>query len=134
MREKEVRDAESWPWRMAIEDGGAAEGAVFASVRALRSFRIAADWRWAVLKRTFYNIHISACDVGTSDSKRYEMRNGPLLLLLSYAWENRKDLDICLILASITRKPIQMNTAENVASINLHVSRKHVLSVDAKSV
>jgi len=53
VREKEVSDAESCPWRIACEEDEAEEADVLASVNALRSLRIAVDCRKALLKRAF---------------------------------------------------------------------------------
>jgi len=53
VREKEVKDAESWPCKIAVEEEGADDADVLASVSALRSFRIAVDCRRALLKRAF---------------------------------------------------------------------------------
>lgn len=47
VREKEVREAESWPWRAGVEEAGVLE-------RVVRSLRMALLWRRAELKRVFY--------------------------------------------------------------------------------
>lgn len=45
VREKDVREALSWPWSAGDEVGGVEE-------KASRSLRMAFDWRRAELKRT----------------------------------------------------------------------------------
>lgn len=49
MREKDVREALSWPWRAGVVVVGEVE-------REVRSLRMALDCRRAELKRVFYGV------------------------------------------------------------------------------